>query len=260
MGRNLVREAVYKVSLLLGDTEPQFVDWSEHELVLWFNDAQRTLCKFLPAAGARMDSVKLVPGTRQSIRRIPANRILPGDGSAAVEVQGTVLNDILLNMGPTGTTPGQSIRLVPRRDLDAINPGWHVTPGDGSIAQFVFDPRFPTEFFVEPGVPSTPDVWVEIGYQAIPVEIPNTGVPGNELYLYGGPSTATLTLDDQYADDLISYVMARAWLKSPERAANGASYLQQFLSSINAQAKAMTGTNPNLKVLPLAAEPAAAAS
>lgn len=260
MGKQLVREAIYRASVLLGDTRPQFVEWSERELVLWLNDAQRCLAKYLPASASRIDTVKLVPGTRQSIRLIPAARILPGDGSAAIDVQGAVLTEIIRNMGADGDTPGAAIRLVPRRDLDAVNPSWHSQPGDGTVEQYVFDPRFPTDFYVQPGIPDATAAWIEIGMQAIPAEIPNTGTPGAELYAYAGNSTATLSLDDQYADDLVAYVMARAWLKSPERAANGAGYLQQFLSSINAQAKAMTGTNPNLRVLPLAPEPAAAAS
>lgn len=259
MGKQLVREVLYQASVLLGDTKPQFVDWPEHELVLWLNDAQRSIVKFLPAAGARIDAVQLVPGTRQSLRLIPAARIRPGDGGTAVDVQGIVVDEVFRNMGADGQTAGRSIRLVKRRDLDAVNPDWHVTPGDGTVEQYVFDPRFQTDFYVQPGIPASPAAWVEVGYQAIPVTI-TAGTPGNELHAYAGDSTATLSVDDQYGDDVLSYLMARAWLKSPERAANGASYLQQFLTSINAQAKAMTGTNPNLRTLPLAPEPAAVAS
>jgi len=260
MGLQLVRDALYRVSVLLGDTRPQFVAWGERELVLWLNDAQRVICKFLPVAGVRVDAVKLLPGTRQSIGFIEAARIIPGDGGTPLDTQGNTVDDLIRNMGIDGLTPGRAIRLVARRDLDALNPDWHITPGDGPVEQYTFDPRFPTEFYVQPGIPETPEVWVELAYQAFPNDIPNTGMPGAELYAYAGSSTTTLAIDDQYIDDVVSYVMARAWLKDPQKAATGAGYLQQFLSSINAQAKAMTGTNPNLKVLPLAAEPAAAAS
>lgn len=260
MGTQLVREVLYRVSTLLGDTAPQFVKWTERELVMWLNDAQRVLVKYLPAAGARIDALKLQPGTRQSLRRVLAANQKPGDGSTAADRQGMALYDVIANAGIDGQTMGAAVRLARRRDLDAINPLWHVTPGDGTITHYVYDPRTPTEFFVEPGVPAATACWALVSWQANPVDIPNTGTLGANLYAYNGSSTATLSIDDQYEDDAVAYVAARAWLKDPEAAANAVGYLQQFLTSINAQAKAMTGTNPNLKALPLATEPAAAAS
>lgn len=260
MGAILVKDVLWQACILLGDVRPQFVKFTERELVMWFNDAQRIIAKYIPQSCTRVDAIKLAPGTRQSIRSIPANRIIPSDGSAPKDTRGQTLVEIIRNMGADGHTPGYAIRLVPRRDLDALTPNWHNTPGDGVIEQYVFDPRMPTDFYVQPGAPASPATWIEAAFQAIPDEIPNTGTPGAELYLYQGSSTQTFSLGDQYVDDLVTYVAARGGLKSPDLVTNAAGLSQQFLSSINAQAKIMTGTNPNLKALPLAPEPVAAAS
>ena len=66
----LVRDLIRRVSVLLQDTAPQFERWPEQELVDWLNDAQVAITKFLPAACARVDAIRLKPGTRQSIETI----------------------------------------------------------------------------------------------------------------------------------------------------------------------------------------------
>ena len=72
----------------------------------------------------------------------------------------------------------------------------------------------------------------------------------------------TLSIDDKYADDLVNYVMARAYMKESEFAANAnlsAAHTNLFTSSVNAQSVALTGVNPNLTTLPMTpAVPAAA--
>lgn len=254
----LVRDVLEQVSRHLTDFSPQFTRWTQVELLSFLNDGQRAIAKYLPHACSRVDVIKLKPGTKQSIDTIAATDILPGDGSTAVAVSGNVFLGVSHLMGANGSTPGRALRIVDRDVLDASLPGWHVVlPGAKALpTQYTWDPRNPKIFYVCPGVPATPEVWAEVSYLADPVTIP----AGN--YAATGGSTTRLSIDDKYVDDLVNYMMARSYMKEAEYAANAnlsASHTTMFTSSINAQATAMTGVNPNLTVLPMApAVPAAA--
>lgn len=256
----LAKEVLYRVSVQLTDAPNatgQFVRWTERELVAWLSDGQRVIAKYLPPACARMDVIKLAPGTRQSIELILAANIKPCDGSTAADVYGKILLGLVRNMGSDGVTPGRTIGVVSSDVLDSANQNWHTTT-DVSVDEFVYDIRTPKYFFVNPGVPATPAVWVEAAYMANPADI---------LYAAGtmgmdGASTAKISIDDQYVDDLVNYIVARGQMKDAEVAGNAqlaSGYVSLFTSSINAQALALTGVNPNLRMLPMTAQYPAAA-
>ncbi len=259
----LVREAIWRVSSLLQDISPQFVRHPEGEIVNWLNDAHLAITKFLPAAASRLDAIKLKPGSRQSIETIAALDCKPGDGSTpAAPILGMQLLDVLRNMGPDGLTPGKSIRVVPREILDSQTRTWHTIAGP-VVDQYTHDPQTPRYFYVTPAVPATPVVWVEVAYNAQPVKVPNTGTPGAEIYKYDGVNTTTISIADEYIDDLVNYVVARAYMKNAQFAGNDAkagNFVAMFTSSLNAKVMVLTGHNPNLKRLPFAPEPIGAAS
>ena len=48
----LVREVLRRVCTLLTDVSPQFVRWSEGELVDWVNDGQLAIARYLPTAAS----------------------------------------------------------------------------------------------------------------------------------------------------------------------------------------------------------------
>jgi hypothetical protein len=245
----LVRDALYRVSIVLNDAAPQFTRWTEKELVSYLNDAQKVIAKYMPHACSRIDSIKLVPGTRQSIGLITAANIKPGDGSTAVDVHGNMLLGLIRNMGADGLTPGRAIRIVDRDMLDASFPMWHST-SSVPLTEYTFDPRTPKAFYVSPAVPPAVATWVEASMLADPVDIPYAG---SSLYGMASTNTTTISIDDKYIDDLCSYVTARAMMKDAEFSANVAlaqAQSQMFVSSINAQVAALTGVNPNLSSLP----------
>lgn len=258
MGTILVRQLFEQVSRHLTDFAPQFERWTQGELLGYANDGQRAVAKYLPASCSRIDVVKLAPGTRQSIASVPAASLMPGDGSAAVDVAGNALLGVSHLMGADGATPGRSLRIVDRDILDASTPGWHVVAASSRATptQYTYDPRNPKIFYVCPGVPAGAALWAEISYLADPAAIPD----GN--YGHNAGSNAVLSIDDKYFDDLVNYMLARAYVKEAEFAANAnlsAAHTNLFTSSINAQSAAMTGVNPNLTTLPMApAVPAAA--
>lgn len=257
-----VKDVLHRISVSLQDISPQFDGWPERELVEWMNDAQMAIAKFLPSSCSRLDAIRLVPGTRQSIEVIAASFCKPGDGSTpSGSIYGKQFLFLTRNMGPDGATPGRAVRVGDRRRKDVQSPLWH-TVTSTEVTQYFFDPQTPRYFYVSPAVPASPQVWVEGAFTAQPIQIPNTGTPGAELYKWDGGSTTVISIDDEHVDDIVNYTLARARMKDiPENKTGEAqAYTALFTGSINSKAAALTGHNPNLKRLPMVAEPAAAAS
>lgn len=245
----LVRDALWQVSDQLQDTAPQFRRHKQDAMVHALNDAQRVIAKFLPSSCSRVDAIKLVPGTKQSIEFVPAASIKPGDGTAAVDRRGNrLLASPIRNMGADGETPGRAVRAVERVVLDQSDPNWHTSKAK-VVTQIVYDPQFPKVFYVCPGVTDAADVWIEIPWLPDPIEIP---LAGN--YAVGGGSTLKLSVDDKFKDDAVNYVIARLHMIDSEvegSAVLAAGYSQLFVSSINTQSVAMGLPDPKLRALPI---------
>jgi hypothetical protein len=259
----LVKDLLWAVSGLLQDVSPQFNRWTENELVTWLNDAQLAIAKYLPASCARVDAIKLVSGTRQSIALISPANCKPGDGSTpAADIYGVQPLDFICNMGADGLTPGDAIPPpVDRRILDTQRANWHAIAGP-KVRQVVYNPATPHYFFVQPAVPAGASQWLMLGYIAQPIAIPNTGTEAVPVYDHEGTSTVKLSVDDIHRDDLIDYVCARAYMKNADFAGNDGKvgfFTSRFLGSLNLRTTALTGNNPNLKRLPFAPEPIGAA-
>ena len=242
-----VKDVLFRVSAQLHDVSPQFTRWTQRELVLWLNDGQKAIAKYMPSSCARVDVIKLKPGTKQSIEKILATEILPGDGGVPSDVYGNHLQTVIRNMGANGSTAGYAVRVIDREVLDANSPDWHTITGT-SISTYTFDPRYPKIFYVSPGVPAG-GLWVEASFLADPVSVSEA----ND-YKSGSSDMTKISIDDKYIDDLVNYILARAYMKDAEFAANGQlaqAHAGMFVSSINAQVAALTGVNPNLQSLPL---------
>jgi hypothetical protein len=250
----LMRDVLWRASTMLQDTKPQFYRHLEHDMVDAANDAQTAIAKFLPSACSRVDSVRLVPGTKQSIQAIPAAYCKPGDGSTpAVPIIGTQVLDVVRNMGADGLTPGMAIRIIPGKVQDAQDRNWH-TSAAVAVKAFVYDPATPRYFWVYPGAHASTQVWLDIAYTAQPLAIPNTGTEGAELYAYAGSSTQTITIADEHLDDIVNYIVARMLFKPSEwsDAQKGNAFAAMFTGSLNAKVQALTGHNPNIRHLPMA--------
>ena len=249
----LVRDFLWSVSVTLIDAAPQFKRWTEAELVGYTTDGQRALAKYLPRVSTRIDAIRLQAGTRQSIRKILAANVKPGDGMAPFEMEGKQLIGLVKNMGADGLTPGAVISPIERQVLDGTDRNWHATTA-AAVDHLIFDPRLQTEFYVYPGVGATP-VWVEAQFAISPPAIPAPSPEG--IYAKGGASTAELYVGDEYLDELRAYVLARAYSKDAENPASAtlaAAYGSSFLNSLNLMVQAATGNNPNLTMLPFAPE------
>lgn len=248
----LVRNFMRGVLITLQDISPAYTRWTEIELVQYINLGQMAIATYLPHAGARVDAVKLVPGTRQDITKILAANIKPSDGSVAADTHGISVVDVVRNMGANGATPGTVLRRIDEYTKSTNDPEWH-TRTAAKPTTFMSDGKTPKTFYVSPGVPSAPDVWVELKWMASPADVPAGGAPESEVYKPDGASTALLGIDDQFVDDLRHYVLAAAYMKgnrSEINMAKAAAHTQAFTSSLNAKATAVGAVNPNLSALP----------
>lgn len=246
----LVKDVLWRVSVLLQDSAPQFQFWGEIELVNWLNDAQDAIAKYLPAQCSRLDTIKLKPGTRQSIDIITPANCKNQDGQApAANIYGNRFLAPVRNMGADGLTPGKAVRMVDRDVLDGQDPDWH-TRADSKVNSVVFDELTPRNFWVTPGAGA--NVWLEIAYMAQPQRIPGGGAPTQEIYKVDGGSNATIGIADENMEELVDYVVARANMKDAKFSdTNKASFHSaRFLGSLNTRVTVATGVNPNLRLLP----------
>lgn len=222
-----------------------FKYWTQVEFVRWINEAQSVIVRMLPSAGARSDVVRLKPGTLQHLN-FAAEDIIRTDGSVqTTPVSGISLMNIRCSMGADGFTPGAPLRPVSISMQDMADPGWRYRKGPAP-REYMTDPTSPLVFHVSPGVPDQPrQVWVSIEWCALPREVPAQNYVPND-------SNTTISLGDEYAVDVVNYVVARANMKEAVYADQGkaSTFSGMFVGSMNNKVESLTGTNPNLKRLP----------
>lgn len=261
-GTTLVREALRRVSVLLQDLTPQFNRWTQKDLVDWLNDGQAAIATYIPSACSRIDALKLRSGSLQSIESITPGDCKDIDGASPADaILGTKLLKLLCNMGSNGTTEGKAIRgPIDSRFYDQHSPYWRTQTYAGVLVNgYAFDPLAPRHFSVDPPVRTGATVWVRAMYCAQPAKVPNAG---DEDYTAAGVNATLISIGDEFLDELVHYVCARAHLSSSELAQQTAyaAFAGLFTAAINAKASVLTGTNPNLKRLPFAPEPIGSAS
>jgi len=201
------------------------VRWTEAELLRYINDAQREIVNLRPDASATTANVALVVGTAQTI---------PTAGLRLIKV--------VRNMSAAGgsATGKRAIRIVDREILDSQEPNWHDSSVSGDAAHsttvkhYVFDEDDPRRFYVYPGASST-STFIEIVYSTSPTDLANT--------------SATIFVDDIYANAIIDFVLYRAYMKDAEFAGNAQranNHFQLFANSVGAGAQVNLMSSPNM--------------
>ena len=199
------------------------VRWSEAELLRYINDAQREIVNLRPDASADHANVQLATGTEQAIPDV-----------------GLRLIKVVRNMSAAGgsATGKRVIRIVDREILDSQEPDWHdpTVTGDAAhttvVKHYVFDEDDPRKYYVYPGVSG--NAFVEIVFSRSPTDLANT--------------SATLYVDDIYANAIIDFVLYRAYMKDAEFAGNqqrASSHYQLFVGSVTQGAQVQTIVSPN---------------
>lgn len=194
------------------------VRWPLTEQVRWVNSGQREIVLLRPDAKYLNASVALAIGTKQTL---PAG--------------GLKLLDVIRNMGVAGATPGNVIRPIAKEVLDAQMPDWHTQANAGGIIKhFMFDVRFPLNYYVYPQVPASPVVQVEIAYSVAPTDL--------------ATQADNIDLPDIYEGPLLNYLLFRCYSKDAEYAGDpnrAASYYQLFLAGLGLKTKVDITVSPN---------------
>ena len=229
-GANLIS----RIQDILQDTTS--IRWPEAELLRYINDAQREVCNLRPESTATTANTALVVWTKQS---------LPSGGLRLIRVTRN------MSSAAGNATGGRAVRLV---DVDILNtqePNWHdpTVSGDAAhtttVKHYIFDEDNPRSFYVYPGASST-STFLEIVYSAAPTDLANT--------------SATLHVDDIFANAVIDYVLFRCYLKDAEYAGNqqrAGTHFQLFSSSLGAGGQAQFNLIPNQDTVTTAALPPA---
>jgi len=252
----LVRDVFKQASTLLQDTDPQFQRQPESEMVDFLNDGALFVASLLPMANARIDTIKLQPGTLQSIDTVQAADVIPGDGVPLEgALQGIQVLRVLCNMGSTGLVAGKAIRVVPAELKDAMNLSWRGMVGSNSIDQVCIDPGTPKHFENYPAVQGP--TWARIAWNVQPRRLTYTGTVEVPQYGMNGSNTTRIPLSDEYANVLVNWIVARSNMRETEWADRnkGDYFASMVLNWLNAKVAAITGTNPNLKMLPFQPQP-----
>jgi hypothetical protein len=200
------------------------VRWSEAELLRYINDAQREIVNLRPDASADHANVQLSTGTEQAIPDV-----------------GLRLIKVVRNMSAAGgsATGKRTIRIVDREILDTLEPDWHdpAVTGDAAhtttVKHYVFDEDDPRKYYVYPGVSG--NAYVEVVFSRTPTDLANT--------------SATLYIDDIYANAVIDYALYRAYMKDAEFAGNqqrASAHYNLFLTSVSSGGQIQLGVSPNL--------------
>lgn len=192
-----------RVRDLLLDTEEPYRT-SDAELLRWLSDGQRVIVSVMPEAYSASRAFTLVAG--QYRQTLPSDMLR--------------LLDVPCNLGPSGTTRGQVIRLIGRKVLDGVRPNWMSEQGD-VVEHYIYDFKTPRVFLIFP-TPSSP----------VSVELVGSVTPPDVI-----SASASLALDDNYASILLDYVAFRAFSKDIDSAtssAKAASYYSMFSGGLSA--------------------------
>lgn len=237
---------------LLNDMEAAspHLSWTIPELATWINAGCREIVLLKPTALTASVAVGMQGGTKQSLAGATFRNT--GDGSA-VSLTPLQLLDGVRNLGATGTEAGQVVRVVERKTLDVMLPGWHMAAGAAAVRFLMFDPKNPLGFFVYPR-PITP-LYLEVVVSRAPVN----ALLDTASVLGTGDIDAGLL--DIYESALVDYVLYRAWLKdvdSPSGLSRAQGHYRAFATALGVKLQNEVGFAPRqarqAAAVPVAAE------
>lgn len=215
------QEILERVAVTLED--PEFVRWPKAELLDWVSEAQIAIAR-TPGTYSVTKRVKLKEGTRQE---------LPADAWGLLSVTRNFDED---------DRPMTPVRLVTRSLLDCCVPDWHMLPEYPIVENYVYDDRYPKEFYVFP--PNDGSGTVEVVYMGIPQEVTS--------------EDDVLILDDTYLPAILNYVLFRALSKESDYAAgaqSAAAYFSAYQSELQSAMATRGQTTPNATMVPGAVAP-----
>lgn len=219
MAITTVGEILRRAKLILQEVTQNGTRWTNEELLGWINESYQAIVAIKPDASSVNSVMDCVEGSRQEI---------PADGHR--------LLDVVRNTATNSN--GVSVMKTSRSALDATRRAWHSEQPSVTVEQFVFDDHDPRHFYVYP--PASSLAKLEIIYSAVPV--PHNVSEATES------STEKIRLGDSFAPAIVDYVLARAYSKDAEHAANlqrAQMHSGSFVNMLGAEANASVAFSPN---------------
>jgi len=204
----IASDVINRASTILFDNTN--VRWPTAELLNYASDGEREVILHRPDANSINTRVQLVGGTKQTL-----------------PVSGIRLLRVVRNSGTVASpaAPGIAIRECSRIAMDVENPDWHFDSATLPVKHYMFDPIDPKTYYVYPAAPGTlgalAAAYIEIIYSATPVALTTVG--------------QTMTLQDQYLNPVLDWVLYRAYTKDASYAGNlerAQVHLQNFANSL----------------------------
>jgi len=219
MAITTVGEILRRAKLILQEVTQNGTRWTNEELLGWINESYQAIVAIKPDASSVNSVMNCVEGSRQEI---------PVDGHR--------LLDVVRNTATNSN--GVSVMKTSRSALDATRRAWHSEQPSVTVEQFVFDDHDPRHFYVYP--PASSLAKLEIIYSAVPAPHSNTQANAN--------SSESIRLGDSFAPAIVDYVLARAYSKDAEHAANlqrAQMHSGSFVNMLGAEANASVAFSPN---------------
>jgi hypothetical protein len=195
------------------------VRWSRATLLQYLNLAQVQVVSVQAQANSQYRTMQLAAGSRQSMQ--------------SDDMQ---LLAITRNMGADGQTPGDSIEMTDRAEMDAHLDSW-TEPQDGvtEIESYVADDRVRAVYFVYPPVPANQDMWIEYISAVRPKDVAEEG--------------DVISLPDFYVMQImrwIIYMCLSLQMENPYSANNALHHYQLFNTELGQEMNAVDIVNPSI--------------
>ncbi|EJX0511374.1 hypothetical protein ODC80_004682 [Salmonella enterica] len=184
-----VAEIIGRVSTQLLDT--LMLRWPLAELCDYYNDAVRAVILARPDAGASAETLKCVPGSRQ-----------------------TLPTGVLRIIDVIRLTDGNALLPVPRNVLDHDYPDWHNV--SGVPERYVYSEITPRVFYLFPA----PDERVSI--DAVVCRIPDV------VTITSLEDKAEIRIDEAWVNPLVDWMLFRAFSKDVAGGANTGQAMQHY--------------------------------
>ena len=214
-----VGELLRRARTVLQEVAQDGVRWTNTELLDWLNEAYASVLAIRPSANAINAEFGCVAGTRQELPA-EADRLLGVVRNLSIKAKGLI------------------VTAIDRGTLDATRRRWHGEPQTEAIEHFVFDDLDPQRFYVYP--PASAAARLEIIYSRVP--------EAHEQSEARPDSTEQLRLPGIYAPILLDMVLARAFSKDAEHAANlqrATLHSQSALAALGLKIQGATTSSPN---------------
>ena len=195
------------VNALLGLlSDPDAITWTVASRIVFINAGLRDIAAHKPKATTVTAPLLLVAGLTRQVK--PADTI--------------AVQDLTVNLGGDGATPGRAITTVSAERLAASRPSWRTDKGP-AVKHLVVDDRDREAFYVWPALSAG-------GY--VEALLHKHPAPITQL-------TDTLPLDDSYLNALSEYVLHMAYAQdgeNPDHAALSVAHYNKYANTLGIQA------------------------